>query len=143
MLEAAGMSQSSMSSHRKSGLSFQHTDVQKYINSYQVEHAVHNLDVVRCWKEHRVSFPILSYFASHVLSVPVLSVSSKSAFSFASLILDERCLSLKSDMVEILTIPKDWELADGKLKKRLGIQQKLWNISKTCRSRTIHNLLGI
>ena len=68
--------------------------------------------MLRWWKEHQVSFPILSRFARDVLSVPVSSVSSESAFSSAGLILDERRLSLKSDMVEILTILKDWELAD-------------------------------
>ena len=112
MLAACGTSQSSTSSHNRSSPGSQHTEVQKYLNSGWVEHAVHNLDVLRWWKEHQVSFPILSRFARDVLSVPVSSVSSESAFSSAGLILDERRLSLKSDLVEILTILKDWELAD-------------------------------
>ena len=106
MLPTVGMSTSSTPSYNRSSPSTQHTEVHKYINSRLVDHLVHNLDVLRWWKEHQVSFLFLSHFARDVLSVPVSTVYSKPTFSSTSLIIDERRLSLKSDMIEILTLVK-------------------------------------
>ena len=53
-------------------------------------------------------FPILSKMAWDVHSIPISTVSSESAFSSSGRILDDRRQSLKPEMVEALTIYKDW-----------------------------------
>ena len=58
---------------------------------------------------------MLSILARDVLSVPVSTVSSKSAFSLTGKILEDRRTSLYSDMVEILLSTKDWTLAEKRL----------------------------
>ena len=60
------------------------------------------------WRQHENMFPILSKMARDVHSIPVSTVSSESAFSSSGRILDDRRQSLKPEMVEALTIYKDW-----------------------------------
>ena len=57
---------------------------------------------------------MLSILARDVLTVPVSTVSSESAFSLSGRILEERRTSLTSEMVEILLTVKDWEQADSR-----------------------------
>jgi hypothetical protein len=46
------------------------------------------------------------------MTVPVSTISSESTFSLASRVLEERRRRLTTDMVEVLSCIKDWELAD-------------------------------
>jgi hypothetical protein len=47
--------------------------------------------------------------------VPVSTISSESAFSTTSRIIEERCRWLTPDMVQMWTLVKDWEQADARL----------------------------
>ena len=70
------------------------------------------IDVLQWWKQHEKDFPVLSKFARDVLTIPVSTISSESAFSLSGRILDNRRMSLTPEMVEALTCLKDWELAE-------------------------------
>ena len=67
-----------------------------------------DLNLLAWWRQHENMFPILSKMARDVHSIPVSTVSSESAFSSSGRILDDRRQSLKPEMVEALTIYKDW-----------------------------------
>ena len=99
------------SSHEGSSSS-QSNELEKYLATNWVQRSNTSLDVLRWWKENSNTFPILSRFARDVLSVSVSTVSSEAAFSSSGRILDDRRMSLTSDMVEILTIVRDWEQAE-------------------------------
>ena len=58
---------------------------------------------------------MFSQLTRDVLTIPVSTVSSESAFSMAGRILDERRSRLTSEMVEVLICLKDWELADKRI----------------------------
>ena len=85
-------------------------DVDRYLGSKLVASSQVSLDVLKWWKDNQTEFPILSIFARDVLSVPVSTISSESAFSLSGRILDTRRMSLTPEMVECLTCLKDWEL---------------------------------
>jgi hypothetical protein len=51
--------------------------------------------------------------AKDVLTVPVSTISSESVFSLAGRFIEERRRSLTSEMVEILTCLKDWQLGES------------------------------
>ena len=70
-----------------------------------------DFNLLQWWQEHKLTFPVLSILARDVLSVPVSTVSSESAFSLAGRILEERRTSLTPDMVRTLMAVKDRELA--------------------------------
>ena len=88
----------------------QANDIDKYLGSRLVSSHQVSLDVLKWWKDNQVEFPILSVFARDILSVPVSTISSESAFSLSGRILDNRRMSLTPEMVECLTCLKDWEL---------------------------------
>ena len=89
-------------------------ELAKYLNSDKVsfnEDEDDDFDIIQWWHEYKVTYPVLSILARDVLSVPVSSISSESAFSLAGRILEERRTSLTPDMVRTLMTVKDGELA--------------------------------
>ena len=54
------------------------------------------------WHDKRTTYPVLSILARDVLSVPVSTVSSESAFSLVGRIINDRRISLTPDMVKTL-----------------------------------------
>jgi hypothetical protein len=65
------------------------------------------------WHEHKLIYPILSLLAKDVMTVPASTISSESSFSLVGRVIEEHRRRLTSDMVEILSCIKDWELADS------------------------------
>jgi hypothetical protein len=51
--------------------------------------------------------------------VPASTISSGSTFSLAGMVIEERRRQLTSDMVEVLSCIKDWELADSHIQHNL------------------------
>ena len=72
-------------------------------------------NLLKWWHDHKLTYPVLSILARDVLTVPVSSTSSESAFSLAGRILEERRACLTPDMVETLMVVKDGELAKERL----------------------------
>ena len=71
------------------------------------------LDVLRFWKAHQFRYPDLAQMARDILSVPISTVASESAFSTGGRILDQYRSAMKPDVVEALVCCRDW-LAGGK-----------------------------
>ena len=85
-----------------------------YLNKDKVSHQETDDDefnILQWWQDHKLTYPVLSILARDVLTVPVSTVSSESAFSLGGRILEERRQSLTSDMVKTLMAVKDGELA--------------------------------
>ncbi|KAF7139308.1 hypothetical protein RHSIM_Rhsim07G0152900 [Rhododendron simsii] len=76
-----------------------------------------SFDILAWWKKTEKTFPILSTMARDLLTPPVSSVASESAFSAGNRVLDERRSRLAPDILDCLICLKDWEDA------RLGIQK--------------------
>ena len=90
----------------------EHNELNVFLN-VQFNDVTHdNLDLVAWWRIHSGQFPVLTHLARDILSIPVSTVSAESAFSMADNIIDPHRSRLKPKMVEILTVGKDWELAD-------------------------------
>ena len=83
-----------------------------YLSKDTVDFQEEEFHILTWWQQHNRTYPVLSILARDVLSVPVSTVFSKSAFSLAGRILEDRRTSLHSDMVEILLSTKDWMLAE-------------------------------
>ena len=75
-----------------------------------------SLDILAFWKANQFRYPILAMIARDILSIPVSTVASESAFSNGGRVLDPFRSSLKSETVEALVCTKDWLFAnEGKL----------------------------
>jgi hypothetical protein len=65
-------------------------------------------DILAWWRINGPKYPILSRMARDVLSVPVSTVASESAFSKAKRILDEYRCNLLPETIEAIMCSHDW-----------------------------------
>lgn len=86
-----------------------------YLDSDTVNQYDDDFNILNWWHEHNHTYPILSILARDVLTVPVSTISSESAFSLTGRIIEERRRRLAPDMVQALALIKDWEQADAKM----------------------------
>ena len=95
-------------------------DLLKYLDadycSYLSLNEVQNFDIIKWWKSHESTFPVLSKMACDLLTPPVSTIASKSSFSIATNIIGDMRTTLTTKMLKALTCLKDWE--DG----RMGLQ---------------------
>nr|CAD41700.2 OSJNBa0010D21.2 [Oryza sativa Japonica Group] len=82
-----------------------------YLDSDAIHHEAQDFNVLGWWNDHKITYPVLLKLARDVLTVPVSTVSSESAFSLCGRIIEDRRTTLRSDHVEMLLSVKDWELA--------------------------------
>ncbi|KAJ4791497.1 Zinc finger BED domain-containing protein DAYSLEEPER [Rhynchospora pubera] len=73
-----------------------------------------HFDVLSWWKVNSVKYPVLSKLARDVLSIPITTVASESAFSAGGRVLDDYRSSLSKDNVEVLVCGGDWVRANSK-----------------------------
>lgn len=85
------------------------TELDNYLNESIFQHRDKApFDVLKWWKMNYVRFPILSKLARDILSVPISTVASESAFSAGGRVLDDYRSSLTKDMIEVLVCGGDW-----------------------------------
>ncbi|KAI5312320.1 hypothetical protein L3X38_041493 [Prunus dulcis] len=89
-------------------------DLDKYLSD-GIEDESPNFDVLVWWKGKYATYHALAIMARDVLSIPVTSVASESAFSTAGRVLDPFRSSLTPNIVEALVCTQDW-LRCSKLK---------------------------
>ena len=66
-----------------------------------------NFDILKWWRQHQRSYPILSKMARDLLTPPVSTVASEAAFSISGRILSDIRSRLKVDILESLLCLKD------------------------------------
>jgi len=86
------------------------SELSAYLDSDCVTAYDDDFDILLWWRDHKLTYPILSIMARDIMSVPVSTVSSESCFSLTGRILEERRRCLLPKNVEMLTCIKDWEL---------------------------------
>jgi hypothetical protein len=113
---AAGTSASALlqQAHSSAGLSSLDTELSSYLDSDTLQKFDEDFNILNWWHEHKLSYPILSILARDVISVPVSTISSESAFSLCGRIIEERRRRLAPEMVEMLLCMKDWELGEAR-----------------------------
>ena len=80
-----------------------------YLEESRHDHRIHvDLDVLGFWKSQYSRFPELSLMARDILSIPITSVASESAFSVGGRILDKFRSSLLPLTTEALLCTRDW-----------------------------------
>ncbi|XP_026458792.1 zinc finger BED domain-containing protein DAYSLEEPER-like [Papaver somniferum] len=72
------------------------------------------LDILNYWKNHEKRFPVLSRMAGDILSIPISTVASESAFSIGGRVIDRFRSSLLPENDEALITTRDWEYGIGK-----------------------------
>ncbi|TXG53317.1 hypothetical protein EZV62_022486 [Acer yangbiense] len=83
------------------------TEIHKYFDDERLDRKK-ELDVLTWWKGQQTRYPILSHLARDVLTIPISTVASESAFSIRGRVLDQYCSSLSPDTVQALVCTRDW-----------------------------------
>ncbi|XP_065864202.1 zinc finger BED domain-containing protein RICESLEEPER 2-like [Euphorbia lathyris] len=65
-------------------------------------------DALSWWRDQSLKFPILSIMACNILSIPITTVASESAFSAGGRVISNHRASLGTDTVEMLMCSSDW-----------------------------------
>jgi hypothetical protein len=66
------------------------SELSSYLDSDTLQKFDDDFNLLNWWHEHKLTFPVLSILARDVISVPVSTVSSESAFSLCGRIIEER-----------------------------------------------------
>ena len=90
------------------------SELSTYLDSDPITEFDESFSVLSWWRDHKRTYPILSILTKDVLTVPVSTVSSESAFSLCGRLIEERRRSLTSEHVEMLSLVKDWEQASSR-----------------------------
>ena len=83
------------------------TEVDRYLEE-NIEKDTEKFEILEWWKSNCSRYRILSQIARDVLSIPVSTVASESAFSTGGRILDQFRSSLTPKVVECLICTHDW-----------------------------------
>ena len=78
-----------------------------YLDSDNVTSYEDDFDLLLWWRDHKLTFSILSIMARDIISFSVSTVSSESCFSLTGRIIEERRRRLSPETVEMLTCIKD------------------------------------
>jgi hypothetical protein len=91
------------------------SELAAYLDSDNVTAYEDEFDLLLWWRDHKLTYPVLSIMARDIMSVPVSTVSSESCFSLTGRIIEERRRRLLPEHVEMLACIKDWELGDKRM----------------------------
>lgn len=78
-------------------------------------------DAILWWKSNNLKFRILSKMACDVLSIPITTVASESAFSAGGRVIDPHRASLGVDTVQLLLCTEDWLRASYGIKRKAKV----------------------
>ncbi|KAB2602866.1 hypothetical protein D8674_003871 [Pyrus ussuriensis x Pyrus communis] len=87
-------------------------ELQKYLDDKRLDRR-QDIDVLSWWQMERFHYPILSQLARDVLTIPISTVASESAFSIGGKVLDQYRTSLLPDTVQALLCTRDWLFGKG------------------------------
>ena len=87
--------------------------MQQYLDAPTVE-ADDDFNILAWWKSYEVKYPVLSIMARDILTYPVSTVASESAFSTGGRILDDYRSCLDPRTVEALVCLQDWYYAQDR-----------------------------
>jgi len=113
---------------QKSTTNQRFNEITLFVNSPLVEvdpESHERFDILRWWKENKKSFPILSTIARDILTVPVSTVASESAFSAGGRVLDEKRRSMDPKTLEIVVQLKDW--FDAEKRKQGAVEDWIYS----------------
>ena len=89
-------------------------------------------DTLRWWRENNNKYKVLSIMTCDILSIPITTVASESAFSAGGRIIDPHRASLGTDTVQFLTCGADWIRASYDIKRKGKVNNHILNYFFFC-----------
>ncbi|BBH03097.1 transposable element gene [Prunus dulcis] len=109
--------------------STQKTQLQLYLDEPKIDRKT-KLNVLDFWKVNQFRYPELSILARDLLSIPISTVASESAFSVGGRVLDQYRSALKPENVEALVCTRDWIFGEENCTLAPNLEELTEDISK-------------
>lgn len=84
------------------------TEMNRYLEEKRLNRAL-EIDVLAYWNTNQFRYPNLALMARDVLTIPISTVASESAFSVGGRVLDQYRSCLAHNIVESLICTRDWK----------------------------------
>lgn len=84
------------------------SDLCKYLDDPIEVVPSENFNILHWWRMNEMKYPVVSKLAKDVLSIPITTVSSESAFSTGGRVIDDYRSSLLPSTVEALVCASSW-----------------------------------
>ncbi|KAL2486187.1 BED zinc finger [Abeliophyllum distichum] len=78
-----------------------------------------NFDILKWWRQHQRSYPILSKMTRDLLTPPISTVASETTFSISGRVLSNIRSRLKADILGSLQCLKDWDDAELRIQDKV------------------------
>jgi len=99
-------------------------ELSPYLDSGNVTAYEEDFELLLSWRDHKLTFLVLSIMARDILFASVSTVSSESCFSLSKMIIEERRRRLLPKHVEMLACIKDWEPGERRLQHFVDIDNQ-------------------
>ncbi|KAI9174084.1 hypothetical protein LWI28_011706 [Acer negundo] len=90
----------------------QRTQLDLYLEERRLERSM-DLNILDFWKRNQPRYPELAAMARDVLSIPISTVASESAFSIGGRVLDQFRSSPSSNVAQAIVCSRDWIFGNG------------------------------
>jgi hypothetical protein len=101
------------------------SELSVYLDSDNVTLYDDTFDILLWWRDHKLTYHVLSIMAKDIMAVPVSTISSESCFSLCGRIIEERRRRLSPETVEMLACLKDWELGEKREQHKVADDRDL------------------
>ncbi|KAL4582630.1 hypothetical protein LXL04_007187 [Taraxacum kok-saghyz] len=95
------------------GISTKKSELELYLEEPRMPRLT-ELNILDYWRGQQARYPDLTAMARDILTIPVSTVASESAFSVGAKVIDKYRTALKSDITEAIICTKDWIFGDAK-----------------------------
>ncbi|CAL8993402.1 unnamed protein product [Prunus brigantina] len=99
-------------------------ELHKYLDEERLDRK-QDIDVLFWWQMEHFHYPILSNLARDVLTIPISTVASESAFSVGGRVLDQYRSSLLPEIVQALLCTRDWLFGKGAMEEENATVESL------------------
>ncbi|KAH9722750.1 putative AC transposase [Citrus sinensis] len=87
------------------------SELELYLDEPRIDRKI-DLDILSFWKGNGFRYPNLSFMAHDILSIPISTVASESAFSVGGRVLDQFRSVLKPETVQAIITTRDWKFGE-------------------------------
>ncbi|KAL4587598.1 hypothetical protein LXL04_000470 [Taraxacum kok-saghyz] len=94
------------------GISTKKSELELYLEEPRMPRLI-ELNILDYWRGQQTRYPDLTAMARDILTIPVSTVASESAFSVGAKVIDKYRTALKSDITEAIICTKDWIFGDA------------------------------
>ncbi|KAK1403171.1 hypothetical protein POM88_002776 [Heracleum sosnowskyi] len=105
------------------------TELDRYLEEKRLN-KITNIDILEYWNSNQFRFPNLALMARDILSIPISTMASESAFSTGGRILDQYRSCLAHAIVESLICTRDWRFNEKEVLPNYTLEELTQDIIK-------------